>query len=51
MGRRWKQKEEEALTEIKRVLKDELASRPQFPDGKIAAPAHYDVLILLSANV
>jgi hypothetical protein len=38
MGRRWKQKEEEALAEIKRVLKDELASRPQFPDGKLAVP-------------
>ena len=34
MASRWKLKEEEALKEIRVRLKDELAARPQFPEGK-----------------
>jgi len=33
MGRRWSVKEENALAEVKRRLKDQLANRPQFPEG------------------
>ena len=31
---RWSAKEEEALVEVKRRLKDQLANRPQFPEGE-----------------
>ena len=34
MGRRWSVREENALTEVKRRLKDQLANRPQFPEGQ-----------------
>eukprot|EP00601_Ochromonadales_sp_CCMP2298_P025263 CAMPEP_0173284176 /NCGR_PEP_ID=MMETSP1143-20121109/7877_1 /TAXON_ID=483371 /ORGANISM="non described non described, Strain CCMP2298" /LENGTH=504 /DNA_ID=CAMNT_0014222123 /DNA_START=9 /DNA_END=1524 /DNA_ORIENTATION=- len=32
MARRWVQKEEDALAEVRRRLKDQLAARPQYPD-------------------
>ncbi len=33
MGRRWIEKEEKAIAQIRETLKDELTNRPQFPDG------------------
>ena len=35
MSSRWSEKETEALIEVRKRLKDQLASRPQYPDGKI----------------
>jgi hypothetical protein len=35
MSRRWKPAEETALAEVKRILKVELAERPQFPEGNV----------------
>jgi hypothetical protein len=34
VGHRWSAVEENALAEVKRRLKDQLAARPQFPEGK-----------------
>jgi hypothetical protein len=31
---RWVAKEAAALAQLRTILKDELASRPQYPDGK-----------------
>jgi hypothetical protein len=31
---RWVEKEAVALAQLRTILKDELATRPQYPDGK-----------------
>lgn len=41
MGSRWIQKEAEALAEVKSRLKDQLASRPQYPDGEYNRAPRY----------
>lgn len=38
MGPRWVEKEMVALEEVKRRLRDEISSRPQYPDGEICWP-------------
>lgn len=39
VARRWSAEEEKALAEVKRRLKDQLANRPQFPEGTIFCDA------------
>ena len=53
MGRRWSVKEENALTEVKRRLKDQLANRPQFPEGMRLLVVYRDKveLTLISCSV
>lgn len=40
MSTRWIQKEAEALAEVRSRLKDQLASRPQYPDGTSKLPVY-----------
>jgi hypothetical protein len=52
MGRRWKPAEETALAEVKRILKAELAERPQFPEGKeLGVVRRYDRFLQRTPSV
>jgi hypothetical protein len=35
MSKQWTKKEADGLAEMRRILGDQLAARPQFPDGEL----------------
>jgi hypothetical protein len=35
MSKQWTKKEADGLVEMRRILSDQLAARPQHPDGKL----------------